>query len=196
MKPSIPKVAALEASPFAPVLPLALSYGLLVGAPLAARVVLAAAGGLGLAGLALRKGARRVAQHPYGALSSVLGLLLGALMLSLGPSLHVGPLDARAVGFACLAVGVLAGGLAQHGDALTGLLGVVVITMPSELVLLSVWVQGGLAREPLRVLGELAAPDRAFLGLLSGSGVLLSVLAMLTRSRARTTHGATTTHPP
>ncbi|MFT3924974.1 MAG: hypothetical protein QM778_20735 [Myxococcales bacterium] len=198
-------MSATSESPFTSVLLLVLSYGLVLGAPLALRGLRAApsaatdfvdlqpwmlsvaAAGLGLAGAALMvlvmlKVVRGMEHHPYPAVASALAVLLGVMMLGLGAELRAGSLDASAVCFLCLVTSVLGGGLTQRGHGWTALLGIVVATLPGELVLLSLWSQAGFPSNPLSLLSELSSADRTFLALLTASGVLLSIVAVVTRT--------------
>lgn len=197
--------APATSSPLVSVCLLVLSYGLVLGAPLALRALRTApaaashhfelppwtlsvaAAGLGLGGIAVMvavmlRVVRGMERHPYASLAPTLGVLLGVMLLGLDATVRVWDLDARTIAFLCLVTSVLGGGLAQHGRGLTALLGIVVATLPSELVLLSIWAQGGFPRDVLAVLSELSPADRTFLAVLSASGVLLSIVAVVARS--------------
>jgi hypothetical protein len=151
-----------------------------------------AAAGLGLGGIAVMvfvmlKVVRGMDQHPYASVAPALGALLGVMLLGLDATVRVGMLDAQAVCFLCLVVSVLGGGLAQRGRGLTALLGIVVATLPSQLVLLSIWAQSGFSHDVIAVLHKLSAADRTFVAVLTVAGVLLSVVAVVARSIASPT---------
>lgn len=197
---------ASASSPLVSASLLVLSYGLVLGAPMALRTLRAAptatdltelppwalaagAAGMGLGGIAVMvfvmlKVVRGMERHPYASVAPALGALLGVMLLGLDATVRVGVLDARALCFLCLVTSVLGGGLAQRGYGLTALLGIVVATLPSELVLLSIWAQSGFSRDVLVVFSALSAADCTFLAVLSASGVLLSIVAVVARSLA------------
>jgi hypothetical protein len=194
-----------SSSPFVSVLLLVLSYGLVLGAPLAWRALRAApaaatdlaelppwllsvaAAGLGLAGVGLmvfimHKVVRDLERHPYASLATALGVLLGVMLLGLHASVRVWVLDARAICFVCLVTSVLGGGLAQRGHGMTALLGITVATLPAQVVCVSVWSQHGFPSDVVSVWLELSQADQAFLAVLTVSGVLLSLIGVVSRS--------------
>lgn len=126
--------------------------------------------------------------HPYAALSAPLSVLIGLVMVGLNAQVHVGPLDANALAFACLSLTVIAGAVTMQGSGLHALLGLLLCALPTEGVFLFVWSQHDFPPDAAAMFASLSAQDQTYLAVLTFSTVLLSTLAM--GARNLTPHGA------
>jgi hypothetical protein len=130
----------------------------------------------------LKRLVRELEFQPYPGVAAAFGVLMGTALIALRAPLHLGELSSGACAVLCLLVSITGGALALRPSPGAAMMGGVVALAPAPLLILVLWTHADQTHSLQGFVHSLSIADRTFVGLVSLFGLLLFLVAVMSRN--------------